>query len=158
MLYQWLVFVHVLGVFGFLLAHGVSSWVIFRVRAERDVKSVQTLLQLSSSAVIASMASLLVVLVAGIWAAFVGHWWAMRWPWVALGVLVVIWAAMSAQAGPALRKVRRLAGFTSATQVKLVDATPELAAAQAAVRPWISATVGGVGLVVLLWLMVLKPF
>ena len=158
MLYQWLVFVHVLGVFGFLLAHGVSSWVIFRVRSERDVKSLQALLQLSGSAVIASMISLLVLLAAGIWAAFVGHWWAMRWPWVAIGVLIVVWAAMSAQAGPAMRKVRQLAGFTSAFAVKPVDVTPELAAAQAAVRPWISATAGGAGLVVLLWLMVLKPF
>lgn len=161
MLYQWLVFVHVLGVFGFLLAHGVSSWVIFRVRTERDIAVLRALLQLSASAVIASMVSLLVLLAAGVWAAFVGHWWAMRWPWVALGVLVVIWGAMSAQSGNTMRRLRELVGFTGMSRAKPVAEVADagaLAAAQAAVRPWISAAVGGAGLVVLLWLMVLKPF
>lgn len=161
MLYQWLVFVHVLGVFGFLLAHGVSAWVVFRVRTERDVTALRSLLQLSASAVIASMVALVVLLAAGIWAAFVGHWWAMRWPWAALGVLVVIWGAMSAQSGRTMRRVRELVGFTGMSTVRPeaeVTDKAALAVAQAAVRPWVGATIGGVGLVVLLWLMMFKPF
>lgn len=161
MLYQWLVFAHVLGVFGFLLAHGVSAWVSFRIRSERDIAVLRTLLQLSASAVVASMVSLLALLVAGIWAAFIGHWWAMRWPWVALGVLVVIWGEMAAQSGNPMRRLRELVGFTGMSRempVAEVTDTAALAKAQAALHPWTGAVVGGVGLVVLLWLMVLKPF
>ena len=40
-MYSWIVFVHVLGVFGFLLAHGAAAVVAFRLRGEReDRKSV----------------------------------------------------------------------------------------------------------------------
>ncbi|HEY7834772.1 MAG TPA: hypothetical protein VIG30_14460 [Ktedonobacterales bacterium] len=161
MFYQWLVFAHVLGVFGFLLAHGVSAWVSFRVSTERDVTTLRALLQLSASASMASMGALLVLLAAGIWAAFLGRWWAFGWPWAALGVLVVIWAAMSAHSGNKMRKLRRLLGFTGPGTVEPgaeVTDKVALAAAQATVRPWINAAIGGVGLVVLLWLMVLKPF
>ena len=36
-MYSWLVFVHLVGVFGFLMSHGVATFVAFRVRAEKDV-------------------------------------------------------------------------------------------------------------------------
>lgn len=35
MMYPWLVLLHVLGVFGFLMAHGVSVGVAFALRQER---------------------------------------------------------------------------------------------------------------------------
>jgi hypothetical protein len=48
MLYQWMVFLHIAGVFAFLVAHGVSVGVAFRVRLERDPKRIMALLDLSS--------------------------------------------------------------------------------------------------------------
>ena len=94
-MYQWLVFLHVLGVFGFLLAHGVSVFVAFRVQREKDVHAIRALLGLSASAVMMSTFSLLLILVAGIIAGFMGNWWSMGWIWAALGVFVVVWILMS---------------------------------------------------------------
>ncbi len=37
MLYRWLVFLHILGAFGFLLAHGGSVNATFRVRREQTL-------------------------------------------------------------------------------------------------------------------------
>lgn len=158
-MYQWVVFVHLLGVFAFLLAHGVSLGVVFRVSGERDVSALRALLDLSGRWVIASFVSLLVLLAAGIWAAFLSNVWGQVWPWASLGLLIVIWGGMSAQTGPALRRARLAVGITMpGREPKPAASAEEINAALVAVRPWISAVLGGVGLLLILWLMVLKPF
>ncbi|HEU0028618.1 MAG TPA: hypothetical protein VFQ25_16020 [Ktedonobacterales bacterium] len=157
-MYQWLVFAHIASVFVFLLAHGVSAAVVFRVRAEKDVATLRALLDLSALAVMVSFYSLAALLIAGIAAAFVGRWWGFGWPWAALAALVVIWFSMALETGPAMRRLRRAAGFSGPRQIIAAVKPEELAAAQATVRPWLSATIGGAGLLVILWLMTLKPF
>lgn len=157
-MYQWLVFLHVLGVFGFLLAHGVSLFVAFRVQREKDIHAIRALLGLSASAVMASFLSLLVLLIGGIAAGFVGHWWSQGWIWAALGVFVVVWASMSIFTGPAFRRARIAVGFTGPSTINESVVSEKLPEALAALRPWLPTVIGGVGLVVILWLMVLKPF
>ncbi len=158
-MYQWLVLLHLVGVFGFLLAHGVSAFVVFRVRAEQDLGALRSLLSLSMTAGSVTFVSLLVLLVGGISAAFVGGLWSHVWPWAALGVLVVVWGAMGGQVGPAMRRLRAAVGILGPGKgLGQPGTAEEIAAAQARVRPAISAAIGGVGLVALLWLMLLKPF
>lgn len=156
--YSWLVFLHVAAVFVFLMAHGVSAAVIFRARVERDLAALRALLRLSATASFVSQLALLVVVIAGVAAAWVGGLWFMVWPWAALGALVVIWGAMRGETAAAMRRLRGAAGFTGPRAVG-ADAKPdEVATAQAKIRPWFGAMVGGVGLAFILWLMVLKPF
>lgn len=157
-MYQWLVFLHVLGVFGFLLAHGVSLFVGFRVQREKDIHAVRALLGLSASAVMWTSLSLLVLLIGGIGAGFVGNWWSHGWIWAALGVFVVVWALMSIFSGPAFRRARMAVGFTVPRTIDESVVGDDLAVRLADLRPWLPTVIGGVGLVILLWLMVLKPF
>jgi hypothetical protein len=42
--YRWIVFLHIFGVFVFLIAHGVSSGVGFRLSKERNPERVAALL------------------------------------------------------------------------------------------------------------------
>lgn len=69
-MYPWLIFAHILGVFGFLFAHGASAAVAFRLRGERDVERVRALLDLSRGVTAVSSLSLLVLLAAGAVAGF----------------------------------------------------------------------------------------
>jgi hypothetical protein len=48
-MYSWIVFAHVLGVFGFLLGHGAAALVTFKLRGERAVERIRALLDLSRS-------------------------------------------------------------------------------------------------------------
>ena len=48
-MYRLLVLLHVLGAFGFLMAHGVSVGVAFTLRRERELERIRALLNLSSS-------------------------------------------------------------------------------------------------------------
>lgn len=157
-LYQWVVFLHVLGVFGFLLAHGVSLYVGFRVQREKDIHAIRALLGLSASAVMASLIGLIVLLLAGVAAAFMGNWWSRGWVWVSLALFVLIWASMSIFSGPAFRRARMAAGFTGPTTVNESLVSEKLPQAIVELRPQIPMVVGGIGLVIILWLMMLKPF
>ncbi len=158
----WLVFAHILGAFTFILAHGVSMFVAVRVRNERDQGRVAALLDLSRSAVVIAAFAVIFLLLTGIIAGFVGDWWGQRWIWVSIGVLILLWAYMSFRGTRYLDDVRHAVGSVGVYDKKGTEppaADPAaVAALLASSRSIELATVGGVGLVVILWLMVLKPF
>jgi len=164
-LYQWLVFTHVVGVFGFLLAHGAAAAVAFKVRGEREIARVHALLDLSKSAAAVGNVSLLVLLAAGVAAAFMGGWWGRGWIWAALGLLVLISFAMTGVGSRPLTRVRQLLGETGPRRPKgdpktspAIPTDQQLAVTLAAVNPWLMTAIGGGGLALILWLMMFKPF
>ena len=159
----WIIFIHIVAAFGFVLSHGVSAFVAFRVRAERDPARIGALLDLSSTSLGAMYASLLLLFVFGILAAIVGGYFSQRWPWAAIVTLVVVSAAMYPLATEHYRRVRQAIGQKRPGDKSGDPApVPRDAAGIAAVldnrRPEAITAVGVIGLLVLLWLMVLKPF
>ena len=80
-MYEWWVFLHVVGVFGFLASHGVSMGVLVRLRSERDPVRVDELLQLSGRTSAMFYVFLVVLIGAGIVTGFLGDWWGQGWIW-----------------------------------------------------------------------------
>ena len=78
-MYPWIVFLHVAGGFGFMLAHGASASVAFALRRERNLERLRALLDLSSGSFNVMYLSLLVLLAAGIVAGFMQKWWGQGW-------------------------------------------------------------------------------
>lgn len=73
-LYPWIVFVHVVAILFFFIAHGTSMTVGFLLKQERDPERIRALLDLSSWSLgiapsIAFAVGLIAGIVAGIWAA-----------------------------------------------------------------------------------------
>lgn len=163
-MYQWLVFTHVLGVFGFLLAHGTAAAVAFKLRGEREIGRVRVLLDLSRGSSAVANASLLVLLAAGIAAGFIGNWWGQYWIWTALGVLVLISIAMLAVGSGPLIRIRQVVQPELVRSKRASHPTPEAVTEQqlgvmlAAVHPVLLTAIGGGGLALILWLMLFKPF
>jgi hypothetical protein len=163
-MYQFWVFVHLVGVFGFLLTHGASTAVALSLRKERDPQRVRALLELSSWSLAGFYVSMLVLLAGGITAGFLGHWWGQGWIWAALGVLVVMMGAMYGLATPYFNRLRQAVGAPTsgkrrrgsepAPPTQVVQLEPLLRSS----RPMVVMVVGIVGLVAILWLMVYKPF
>jgi hypothetical protein len=153
--YEWWKLIHVAGAFGFLIAHGVSIGVSFRVRKERDPVRVLALLQLSGSSILALYVSLVVLVGAGVVMGFLRHWWSYIWIWAAIGVLAATILAMYAIATPYYRKVRLVAGAMAegSTAVSQQD----WAALLTSPRMFVVTAVGLGGLGVILWLMVMQP-
>ena len=155
-MYPWFVFLHVAGVFGFLLAHGASVAVMFRLRTERNRERILTLLDLSSASISAFYVSIVVLLGAGILAGFIGNWWRFAWIWVSLGLFLAIAGAMYPLATGYVRRVRRAVGTRASGAPMASD--EELDELLSSSRPLIVALVGFGGLLVILWLMLFKPF
>ena len=159
--YPWVVLIHVLAAFAFALAHGASAFVAFRVRAEREPARIAALLDLSSSTLAVMYVALLVLLIAGIVAGIVGSWFAKLWTWAAIGVLVAVLVLMYVLASTYYTGVRRALGqatFGSKEPPPPPVSVDELLAMLDSRRPEAITLVGGIGLVVLVWLMILKPF
>lgn len=161
--YPWLVLAHVAGAFGFVLAHGVSVFVAFRLRSVRDPREAATLLNLSSASMNLLYLCLLILLVAGIAAGFVGGWWGRLWIWLSLVLLVAIVVAMYAIGTRYYVAVRHAVGLSAPMDRKGAPAAEPVPAEDLAVlldsrRPHLLAAIGGGGLLAILALMMLKPF
>ncbi len=164
-MYQWFVFAHVLGVFGFLLAHGTAAAVAFALPRQREVERVRVLLDLSRGVAMVSNVSLLVLLAAGITAGFMGSWWGQGWIWTALGLFLLMGVTMTLLGSRPLNRLRQLVpadnpsrSETSSHASLDTSAEKQLAVLLAATHPWLLTLIGGGGLALILWLMMFKPF
>ncbi len=73
MKYRWIVFLHVLSAFTFVLLHGTSALAAFVLKREKHLRCIRALLELSNNYFSAMYGALLVMLVAGIIAGFMGR-------------------------------------------------------------------------------------
>jgi hypothetical protein len=151
-MYAWLVFVHLVGLVIFAVAHGASVFMAFRIRTDRDPKVVASHLAGSGTAIGPMYLGLLLLGIGGIGAAWDANLLLAPWVVASYVVLTVVVAAMYAMATRYYQQVRALVGDGSGpVDQKALDAVLDTR------RPELLVTVGVVGLVVLVWLMVLKP-
>ncbi|MCK6540313.1 MAG: hypothetical protein L6Q26_09665 [Anaerolineales bacterium] len=164
MLYQLVVFLHVIAVLGYLLAHGVSMSVSFALKRERDVNRIRTLLDLSAASYPTMLWTLLAIVVFGFLAAFLNMvWWRFGWIWVSIVVLVVIVVLMAIFGAGVFGEIRKTAGLPYMVKGKPFPAEPaksdeEVYAAASKVNPTLLLVIGYGGFAVIAWLMIAKPF
>ena len=164
MLYQIVVFLHVVFVFGYLLVHGVSAAVAFALKKERDLNRVRALLDLSAASYPAMLWTLLAIVVFGLIAAFLQMtWWRMGWIWVSIVVLVVIVVLMAIYGAAVFGDIRKAVGLPYMVKGKPFPAEPvksdeEIYAVLAKINPTLLLVVGYGGFAVIAWLMRVKPF
>ena len=161
--YSLLVFFHILGTFGFMLAHGVSSFVALRLRSERNLERIRALLELSSASMALMYGSLLLIFGTRIWAGFRGNWWRMGWIWAGLGLLIFVTIAMFVLASPYYTRVRKAAGMDYYGLKKGQPPDPpvgedEMTALLSSSRPYMIAGIRLGAIIMILYLMVMKPF
>jgi hypothetical protein len=159
----WLVFLHVVGVFLFVAGHGVSIAVAFRIRAERDPARLIAYLDLSAWSLGIAGIGLLVLLVGGILAGIAaGDFWHL-WLVVSIVLFVVIALLMTPLGGIPLSKVRVALGQRTRAS-KPGDPDPvalpmdQVVPLLEALRPEVLAAIGGGGFLVILYLMMFRPF
>jgi len=150
------VFLHIVGVVGFLLAHGASVALTFQLRRERDPAKVGALIELSHSTTLSFYISTGLLLIGGIVAGFIGGWWSKGWIWVSLVLLVVAGVAMTVMAGPFYGKVAKAARIQASGGMPLPG--QDLYVLLSSRRPLVIAGIGFGTLIVITYLMVLKPF
>jgi 4-hydroxybenzoate polyprenyltransferase len=143
-MYQWIVFVHVASVLGLLIVHPVT--VAFHLKEERVDVRIRELLEVTESASALRWIFFALIIVSGALLGFLGSWWGSAWIWVALVVFVAIGVVMNRYGG---RTIDRIAETTDDAEMERL---------LAAFDPWILAVTGIGGLLLILYLMLFKPF
>lgn len=155
-LYPWFVFMHLAGLVIFAICHGASAFMSFRVRAERDPATVASILRVGGMAIGPMYLGLVLLAVGGLGAAAGANLWGEPWIIASIVVFIAVLVAMWAIASPYYMGLRK--------SLEEVDASgrPTIEPAALAVtldtrRPEILAAVGTGGLLLLVWLMVMRP-
>jgi uncharacterized membrane protein len=148
-------FAHLAGVFGFLLAHGVSVNVAFRIRKERDRVKIKDLIALSGSSVRLMYISLGLLLLGAFAMTFQVHLWGALWIRLSLGILIATVIFMIGMASPYYRRVSEAVELRPSGVPRKSD--EELEAILKSPLPMIVAGVGFAALLVILYLMIFKP-
>lgn len=160
---EWIVFLHIAGAFLFVAGHGVSIFVAFQLRKERDRARLGALLDLSGKSLSIAYLGLLILFFSGIVAGIVlgsfGRWWI----WISLVLLIVIASLMTPVGSMYFNRIRLALGqrigrmkATDPDPVPLPDA--DLAALLMTRAAETLLFLGGGGFLVILWLMRFKPF
>lgn len=162
-MYPWLVYLHVIATFGFLLSHGASASVAFALRRERNLERVQAMLTLSASSYKLMYLSLLILLVSGIVAGITAKLWGYGWIWISLVLLIAIVVAMGVLGSATYGGARKAAGLPyfdrGKEQPPVAPATPqELDEILSKGNPLLLTLIGYGGVAVIAWLMMFKPF
>lgn len=154
--YTWWKFLHVAGVIAFVMFHGASMMVAFRLRKERDRGKIVAITQLSGSSLTGMYVSLLWLIVFGVIAGIQGDWWNDGWFWISIGLLVVVVGEMGAVARPYYERVKeaievRPSGVPRRSDEELDEIL------RSPIGLW--NAIFGVGvLAAIAWMMIFKPF
>jgi hypothetical protein len=151
----WL-FLHLVGMAGFLATHGVSMYAMFQVRAvDGDRDKIFDLCELSKRSVPPMYMSTALLLVGGVAAGIQGKMFGRSWLWISILVLLATMAVMSSVSTPYMKKLRD--GCTRWHDGSYTLNDEELGAALSGPITSITAAVGTLGFLLILYLMVYKP-
>lgn len=160
-MYRWIVFLHVVGVFTFLISHGVSVGVLFTLRRERNVDRIRLLLQQSQKAGQIMAGALLFILITGVTSTFIAGLWNKVWIWLSLALLIGLWGVMAVLGTRVFNQVRVGVGlpptYGQPPDPRLLNPA-ELDALLNQTHPTRLTIIGSVGLALIAALMVFKPF
>lgn len=157
MTYSYWVFLHLVGVLGLLASHGVSIFALYRIRrVAPDREKIAELVAFSGSTVIPMYVSLGVLLIGGFGAALKVSYLSKPWIELSIAILVVTLVAMYALARPYFRKITASCGMRPSGVPRVSD--EELLELVGSSRAHVISAIGTIGLVLIVFLMVTKPW
>jgi len=162
-MYSWIIVLHVIASILFFAAHGVSVFVMFRLKSTPTVEGVSALLQLSRTALGVVHVTITLAVVTGIWAGLAGGWLRTGWFWTALALIVSLSFAMVPYGTSRFNRIRAAIGLPLSGPGKKSPPREqpdiiEMRRALDDLRPLSLLAIGMTALVVIVWLMVIKPF
>lgn len=157
-LYASVVFIHATTILLFFIAHGTSMAVAFKLKQESDPARVRALLELSKFTMgVPTTIVFIIGLLTGIIAGFLGSWWGSLWIWTSLVLLVLVAGLMTPLATMRLARIGTAAGLPPKEGPPAED-PGEMLRLIRAWNPLPIAAMGMVAFIVILWLMLSKPF
>jgi hypothetical protein len=160
----WLVFLHTLSALMFFLAHGASVAMAFQLRKEKDFARIRAMLDLSASMFLWMTTSFLLLGLTGLAMPFILNIWNKGWVWTSIVLMIGVAVQMGLMNESRYKHLRKLVGLPYMVRNQEFPAEPP--ASQEVVEAHIKSklrveelvVVGIVIPVIVLWLMIFKPF
>jgi hypothetical protein len=158
-MYNWVVFLHVTIIFIFLIQHAAEIIVTFKLREQKEpegIFAIYSFMPDNNSRNLRITYSLIII--TGMIAGFMSTWWKQGWMWTAFGVMIVIWIVMNRVGGSYLTAVDAITDHV----LKNKDDTSAIDKfrndLKARREPEIMTVTSVIGGLMILWLMMFKPF
>jgi hypothetical protein len=163
MFIRWLVFIHVLSVITFFLAHGSSAAMMFKLRSETDFARIRALLDFSISYGNVVIISFLGIGITGLIMPFLIHIWNQVWIWLSIVLILFVFFYMFWFDERSYKPLRKLVGLPYRSHGKIhpaeSPASPEEIVDHIKSINIAPLIIVGYGIpAFVLWLMVFKPF
>ena len=157
-MYELLRFLHVLSAMAYFLFHGAVASVTFAIRRDPGPKRIDALSAVMIYAYKGAPIAGVMLVLTGIILGSMGRWWGDRWIWASVAVLLVIGILMN-RLGKAYLTEGVSWGRNSNAQTQ-PQATRGISGSMRAffLQPMFFAVTGLIGLAIVLWLMMFKPF
>ena len=156
MVWQWWLLLHLTGVLVFVGAHGVSMFVMYRIRSERDRRRIAELIALSGTTTRPMYIGLLILTIGGVGAGLSLHLFSQWWLWISIAILLVTIGLMTGLAKPYFRRVTAACEIRPSGVPRVSDEELEQLLRSGEMNA--ITAVGAVGLLAILYLMLFKPF
>jgi hypothetical protein len=162
-MYQFLVFLHVVSAFAFFMAHGASAVMAFQLRRESQLERIKAILDLSNAALPVAYIALMFLLLAGIGAGIIGNWFSHGWIWAAIVLLLLMWFGMVVYSARFFTPIRKAVGLPYRDRegehaAETPASQAEIAALIQGSNPFIIGGMYFTFILLMLWLMMYKPF
>ena len=158
-MYNWIVYVDVTVIFIFLIQHAAEIIVTFKLREQKEPEGVfatYAFMPNNNSRNLRITYSLIIL--TGAVAGFMSVWWRQGWMWAALGVMIVIWIVMNQIGGKYLTAVDAITDHAiknKADESAIEKFRRDLKSRR---EPEIMTITSVIGMLIILWLMMFKPF
>ena len=154
--YLWFVFAHLAGLVLFAISHGASAFMAFRLRSAPDVPTAQAILKMGQLSITPMYIGLLLLIIGGLGAAASGDLFGRPWVIASIVVFIAVLLVMWIVASPYYMRLRKSLEEPAADGAATVT-WDDLKGQLDTRRPEILLSVGTAGLLLLVWLMVIKP-
>jgi hypothetical protein len=158
-MYVWVVYLHVAVIFVFLIQHAAEIIVTFKLREKKEPEEVFGTYSFLPEANSRNLRiTYFLIILTGAGAGFMSAWWRQGWMWTALGIMVVLWVVMHRVGGSYLTAVDAIteeALRNREAPSALENFRRGLRARREPEIMTVSSVIGGL---VILWLMMFKPF
>jgi hypothetical protein len=156
MAWQWWLFLHIAGVLTFVGAHGVSMFVLYRIRGERDRAKIAGLIAFSGTTTKPMYIALGVLVAGGVGTAISLHVLSAWWLLTSILILLITIALMTVLAKPYFQRITAACEVRPSGVPRVSD--EELQQLLRSSEAHVITTIGAIGLLAILYLMMFQPF
>ena len=158
-MYVWVVYLHIVVIFLFLIQHAAEIRVSFKLREQKEPEGIFATYALMPANNVRNLRiTYSLIIMTGITAGFITPWWRQGWMWTALGLMIVIWIVMKRVSSIYLYAVDAIVEQALKNKEDTSAVNNFRGDLRARREPEILSVTSGIGGLIILWLMMFKPF